>query len=553
MKKAFLIPAALCGIFFGPASPAAAEDPILRAGIMTDTHIGQTAESCAHVRKAFEIFRAQKADLVIHLGDIANDHSPSGYRHYRRIFNEVFPEPRPAELFVFAGHDARGFRGTEEEAYKAVAKEIGAWNPACGRLVLKGYPFLVFQEAPKLRRYEEAIAGAEKEFPGKPIFVLDHEPPVDTTYHSLFWGSRKLRTVLERHPRVVQFTGHAHGSVRDERNIWQGKFTSISAGCLQRWDGMLVGAPAYGKKSDGMLLLEVYPGKLVIRRFEYLTGREYGAGKRWIVPLPFDGKTAPYAPERRSAALPVPEFVPGAALKTAFEPAGLRLRFPEASDGVAEYRIGIEKAGADGKWIPFARHDQFSGFYLHKPPKEWKILLNRGYFESGRKYRVTVAPMGFGGRYGKELATVFTAPAFPENRVVFDCADPMKELPFKSLRKGQDLPHQEGFYLLKTPAELTLPDGIWKGAPKNARFRLIADIRFRQSARRPWALWAFDPKNRFYLTVRICTVPGDAGMMRYATDFQLDAPGDGTRCVIKFAGGDPGLVRFGRIRVERIR
>ena len=161
--------------------------------------------------------------------------------------------------------------------------------------------------------------------------------------------------------------------------------------------------------------------------------------------------------------------------------------------------------------------------------------------------------MGFGGKYGKPLAVVFTAPAFPENRVVFDCADPMKELPFRLLRNGQDVPRQEGFYLLNAPAELSLPESIWKSAPKNARFRLIADIRFKQSARRPWALWAFDPKNRFYLTVRIGTVPGDAGTMRYAADFQLDAPGDKTRCVIKFAGGDPGLVRFDRIRVERIR
>lgn len=232
MKNFFLLCAALAAFAL-----TAAEEPILRAGIMTDTHIGETAESCAHVRKAFELFRAQKADLVVNLGDIANDHFPSGYRHYRRIFNEVFPEPRPAELFVFAGHDARGFRGTDDEAYKVVEKEIGASNSTYGKLVLKGYPFLVFRQGPDLERYERDIAQAEKEFPGKPIFVLNHEPPINTTYHSIYWGSRTLRPILERHSRVVQFTGHAHSSVRDERNIWQGKFTSISAGCLQHWGG----------------------------------------------------------------------------------------------------------------------------------------------------------------------------------------------------------------------------------------------------------------------------------------------------------------------------
>lgn len=553
MKKTLLIPAALCGIFPGLAGLTVAEEPILRAGIMTDTHIGQTAESCAHVRKALEIFRGQKVDLVAHLGDIANNHFPSGYRHYRNIFNEVFPEPRPAELFVFAGHDVRGFRGTYDEAYKIVEREIGARNSTYGRLVLKGYPFLVFRQAPDPGRYEVEIVRAEKEFPGKPIFVLNHEPPFDTTYHSLLWGSRKLRPILEKHPRVVQFTGHAHSSVRDERNIWQGKFTSISAGCLQNWQGMLVGAPAPGKKSDGMLLLEVYPEKLVIRRFEYLTGKEYGAGKRWVVPLPFDAKTAPYAPERRNASLPVPEFAPGAALKADFVPDGLRLRFPEVSDGVAEYRIAIEKADADGKWISFARYDRFGGFYLHDPPKQWEVLLNRGYFEPGKKYRVTVAPMGFGRKYGRVLATVFTAPAFPENPVVFDCTDPMKELPFRSVRGERAVPRQEGFFFLKADADLILPESIWKTAPKNARFRLIADIRFKQSARVPWMMLVFDPKNRRYLTMRICTVPGDAGMMRYAADIQLPNPGDKTHCVFRFSGGDPGLVRFGRLRVEQLR
>ena len=156
MKKLVLLCAALA------ASVLIAEEPLLRAGIMTDTHIGETAESCAHVRKAFELFRAQKADLVVNLGDIANDHFPSGYRHYRNIFNKVFPEPRPAELFVFAGHDARGFRGTYDEAYKVVEKEIGAKNSLYGKLVLKGYPFLVFKQNPDLERYERDIAQARE-------------------------------------------------------------------------------------------------------------------------------------------------------------------------------------------------------------------------------------------------------------------------------------------------------------------------------------------------------------------------------------------------------
>ncbi|NLZ62184.1 MAG: metallophosphoesterase, partial [Lentisphaerae bacterium] len=60
-----------------------AEEPILRVGIMTDTHIKTTRESCSLVQAALELFKEQKADLVINVGDIADYHYPEGYKHYR--------------------------------------------------------------------------------------------------------------------------------------------------------------------------------------------------------------------------------------------------------------------------------------------------------------------------------------------------------------------------------------------------------------------------------------------------------------------------------------
>ena len=114
-----------------------AEEPVLRAGFITDTHIGATAESCAHVRKAFEVFRDQKVDLIVHLGDIANVHNPAGYRHYRNIFNDVFAERKPEQIFAYAGHDAIGFKDVDE-AYRIVEKEIGATNSIYAKRVLKG-------------------------------------------------------------------------------------------------------------------------------------------------------------------------------------------------------------------------------------------------------------------------------------------------------------------------------------------------------------------------------------------------------------------------------
>ena len=89
-----------------------ADGRIARVGLMTDTHVKMTLASCAKVRAALELFKAQGAELVVNCGDIANRHYPEGYRLYRQTVNEVYPDPatRPQELFVYAAHDVNNYK-----------------------------------------------------------------------------------------------------------------------------------------------------------------------------------------------------------------------------------------------------------------------------------------------------------------------------------------------------------------------------------------------------------------------------------------------------------
>lgn len=64
---------------------------------------------------------------------------------------------------------------------------------------------------------------------------------------------------------------------------------------------------------------------------------------------------------------------------------------------------------------------------------------------------------------------------------------------------------------------------------------------------------AINPQNRRNLSMRIGTVPGDAGMIRYIAEFNLPENGNKVRGGLRFGGGDPAQVRFGGIRVERLR
>ena len=55
-------------------------------------------------------------------------------------------------------------------------------------------------------------------------------PPAGTVYHSWSWGEWHTREILNRHPQVVNFSGHVHGSLRNDVFLWQGEFTAVNAG-----------------------------------------------------------------------------------------------------------------------------------------------------------------------------------------------------------------------------------------------------------------------------------------------------------------------------------
>ena len=72
----------------------AAETPLLKIGVMTDTHVGKTKESCARARLAYEMFRDMGVDLIANVGDVADHHYPTGYTAYREMV-EAFTRSTP--------------------------------------------------------------------------------------------------------------------------------------------------------------------------------------------------------------------------------------------------------------------------------------------------------------------------------------------------------------------------------------------------------------------------------------------------------------------------
>ena len=87
-RREFLVGAASFAPF-AKMSALPPEAPALRIGVMTDTHVEATVESCALVRKALELFKAKGVDAIVNNGDIADRFNPAGYKAYRQVVRET--------------------------------------------------------------------------------------------------------------------------------------------------------------------------------------------------------------------------------------------------------------------------------------------------------------------------------------------------------------------------------------------------------------------------------------------------------------------------------
>ena len=144
MRRLFVLPCALCiGTAFADA--AAEEQPVWTAGIVTDTHVGSTRESCDLVEKACPLFASRGIDVFVHCGDIADRHSPEGYRILAELTDAAFPA-KP-KIWVYADHD---FNGRRDEPWETVMgdvkRHLGASNGLYGLVDMRGWPLLVFPQ-----------------------------------------------------------------------------------------------------------------------------------------------------------------------------------------------------------------------------------------------------------------------------------------------------------------------------------------------------------------------------------------------------------------------
>jgi Icc protein len=161
--------------------------------------------------------RAERPQVVLATGDLTNDGRVEQFQLLRRLL-----EPLEVPVFPVPGnHD-------EREAFRAAFADR-AWMPDSGPIdyVVDDYPVrLIGMDTSEPDRHDGTIDDAQLAWldetlaaePGTPTLLFLHHPPFLTG----LWmfdairlnGATELRTVVERHPQVVQIVaGHVHRSI----------------------------------------------------------------------------------------------------------------------------------------------------------------------------------------------------------------------------------------------------------------------------------------------------------------------------------------------------
>ena len=520
---------------------------VFRVGIMSDTHVTTNRASFARLEKAYALFKSKGVDLIVNCGDIAERFAPKAYTTYAEVRREAYPDPKaaPDELYCWAWHDAWGYGGKLSEShlepYPEVKRLLGMTNEPYEERVYAGFPFLVFPQWLDKPRYESTLARVCAANPGKPVFVFDHVPPQATTEDSIHWGDTYRRDVLSRHPQVIVVSGHAHGSLRDERNIWQGAFTAVSAGCLTFFDGDFPGKDDNVRaQNHSVLVMELFSDRAVFRRYSVVDGSEIGAADPWVVHWPYDPKTAAQADENWSRRHARPAFPAGAVLSVEPRSPGQRascplqgtslsVSWPAAADdsAVQRYRLELRRNGRR-----FALREQRGDFW--KEPGERRLTysdnVDAGYFTPGERVTIAVYPVDFRGNAGSPLMWE-GVPDLPRGELVWE------GLP-KGIKKG------EWFESPDWRTDYPLPFVL----PKDGKYRCIVDLEADQDERGTVSLCFCGEGVRWPPE---CSTPIGRTDLRYVMLSGEWKKGDS--CALRICFPTQGKLRIRNVRIERIR
>lgn len=223
------------------------ENSTFKVAVISDTQLPPTEEDLKNddtylqnLKKALTVIKNNGVDMILFPGDIGDLGTRFAFQTYVDAIDEVFGDDKPIIQTIMGNHDY-----WNKNAF-TVINHIKAFEDITGQspwthYVVNGYHFIgaspnygsmTSAYGITARWLDKELKKASADSEGKPIIVMTHNQPKNTSYGSEDWGDKTLNDVLSKYPNVIDFSGHVHYSLLDERSIWQGEYTVINTQSL---------------------------------------------------------------------------------------------------------------------------------------------------------------------------------------------------------------------------------------------------------------------------------------------------------------------------------
>lgn len=218
-----------------------------KVAVISDTQLPPTEKALKeddtflrNFKNALNVIKNNNVDMILFAGDIGDLGTEFAFKTYTAAIDEVFGDDKPIIQSIMGNHDYWSqnmftFR-FHRDAYERVLG-VSPWT----HYVVNGYHFIGASpdHGNMTRGYdltaewlENELEKASADSDGKPIFVMTHNQPKNTSYGSEDWGDTTLGKVFSKYPNVINFSGHVHYSLLDERSVWQGDYTVMNTQSL---------------------------------------------------------------------------------------------------------------------------------------------------------------------------------------------------------------------------------------------------------------------------------------------------------------------------------
>lgn len=360
----------------GLAIPVVSEYP--RFAVMSDIHVGRTGWR-NRLPNAVEVLKEKELDAVFVVGDVADNGRKDQLQNALSTFSPLSPETNT--YFMMGNHD--WWEGNGSIFKGVIGQKLNQF------IDIKGYPFItvsldgserdnqiyIYQSTSK-NFLNAALEKANREYPGKPIFVFMHVPMTHTVYgsyriepgtESRANNTEAMKEICKKYPQIVLFTGHSHYPLGDERCIHQKYFTAIHDGNLTATnieDGLLpTNSDRHFSESlniaEGCIVSVNGNKDVTVDRIDF--SRNEPIKKPWTIKAPHDGSMFTYTSDRNGGE--VPYFATTDKLTiNEIQSNSFKVTFPQAKDDDLVHHYSVELMNKNG--VREQKVNVFSQFFF---------------------------------------------------------------------------------------------------------------------------------------------------------------------------------------------